>query len=825
LFNLLLFGNNKAEVYVIHSHLLKRYIMLKAYIKIAWRNLLKNRVFSLINIFGLSVGIALTLLIGAYVWGELQVNHQLKNADNQYMILSKWKDPNMGNEFTSIAELPKTLKADYPGLVADYYRSDLISSTTVSKGDKHYRENLQIGDSTLLKMYGFTLAAGDVRTALNDPFDVVITKKVALKYFGNTNIIGQSLNVEGFSGDNHDFLIKGVLDETHRTTVTSLNTDYNLFFSAAAEKFFKRDFEGWAYSGLQTYVELQKGVDPGAVDKVMQLLLRKNAPEQISKNLTPYLVPLKKYNLVANGGVIKKMTYTLTCIAIFILLMAVINFVNICIGRSSGRMKEMGIRKVVGGLRKQIIWQFLVESIFMTILATVLALILYAVGRSFFSDVLNREIMSLPAFPLYAIPVLFLFALSVGLIAGIYPAIVLSALNSIDSLKGKSNSVKESVLFRKTLVAFQFATAAVVLIGAIIITQQINLFFSNNLGYNKDYVIYAQVPRDFSSAGVKKMEDIGDQLAQMSQVSNIALSYEIPNGHNGGSSLGYRQGANPSQAITSQAMVADHQYAAVYNLALKAGTFFKPVYYTADSTQIVINATASRAFGWNDPKDAIGQSIVYKGIPYTICGVVADFHFGSMQTGIPPMTFFNVNYIAAYRYFSIRVNAGDMQKNLAALQKKWVELLPGAPFEYHFMDDALKKLYSTELQLKKAAYIATSLAIIIVVLGILGLISLSIQKRTREIGIRKVLGSSVAGIITLFLKDFLGVAFIAGLTACPLAWLIMRGWLNDYAYKIDISISPFIISIGALTSITIILIILQTIKSALSSPIKSLKSE
>jgi len=799
--------------------------MLKNYVKIAWRNFIKNRIFSLINIFGLSVGIAFMLLIGAYVWGELQVNHQLKNADNQYLILSKWKDPNMGNESTSIAELPKALKADYPGLVADYYRSDLLGSVTVSKGDKHFHENLQIGDSSLLEMYGFTLAAGDVKTALNDPSDVVMTKKMALKYFGKTNIIGQTLNVEGFNGNNHDFLITGVLDETHRTTVISMKADYNFFFSAAAEKFFQRDFDGWTNNGLQTYVELQKGVKPGAVEKAMQLLLTKNAPEQISKNLTPYLVPLKTYNLVANGGVIKKMTYTLTCIALFILLMAVINFVNICIGRSSSRMKEMGIRKVIGGLRKQIIWQFLVESIFMTMLATILAFFLYAAARSYISDVLNREIISLLAFPVYTLPVFFLFALTVGLIAGIYPAVVLSALNSIDSLKGKINSVKERVLFRKTLVTFQFSTAAIVMIGAIVITQQINLFFSSNLGYNKDYVIYAQVPKDFSSAGVKKTEAVRDQFAQMPQVGHIALSYEIPNGRNGGSAPCYRQGANPSQAITSQLMVADNQYAAVYNLPLKAGTFFKPVYYVADSSQVVINTTASKALGWNDPKDAIGQPVMIGRIPSTICGVVADFHFGSMQGSIPPMAFFNVNYFAAYRYFSIKVNGGDMQKNLEALQKKWAELLPGAPFEYHFMDDALKKLYSTELQLKKAAYIATSLAIIIVVLGILGLISLSIQKRTREIGIRKVLGSSVGGIIALFLRDFLGVAFIAGLTACPLAWLIMRGWLNDYAYKINISIFPFIVSIGLLTSITIILIILQTIKSALSSPIKSLKSE
>jgi putative ABC transport system permease protein len=799
--------------------------MLKSYFKIAWRNLWKNKAFSLINIFGLSVGIAFTLLIGAYVWGELQVNQQLKNANNQYIIMSKWKDAAMGADYTSIAQLSRALKDNYPGLVANYYNSD-PAYTNVSKGDRHFRESLQVGDSTLLNMYGFKLLYGDVKTALTEPYTVVITTEMAKKYFDKVDVVGQTLNFESFAGDNHDYMITGVLDALPRNSITELNgRNMSFFFNASANKFFQRDMTGWDNSATIDHVELKQGVDPKAVEKAMLVLLKKNASDDINQNLTPYLVKMQDYNLLANNGTIKKMTWTLSCIALFILLMAVINFVNICIGRASGRMKEMGVRKVMGGLRKQLVWQFLTESVLMVMLATVLALIIYTVARPYFGAALGRDITGLLNFPVYFYPLPFVFALLIGLLAGIYPALVLSALKSVDSLKGKLTTVKESVLFRKTLVAFQFATAAVVFIGVVIISQQISLFFSSNLGYNKDYVVYAQLPRDWSAKGVKKMEAIRYQFAQMPQVNSVSLSFEIPDGLNGGNVPIYRQGADPAHAVTTQALTADNQYAATYNIPLKAGVFFSPVYNVGDSTQIVINETEAKALGWSNANDAIGHKIMYWDQPFTVCGVTADFHFGSMQAKILPITFINVNRSPYYRYFSFKVKPGDLQKSAEALQSKWAELLPGEPFEYHFMDDALTRIYTTEIQLQKAAYIATALSIIIVLLGVLGLISLSIQKRTKEIGIRKVLGASVAGITTLFLKDFLGVVLIAGIIACPLAYLIMQKWLSDYAYRINISASPFILSITLLVLITGVLIILQTIKAAFANPIKSLRSE
>jgi len=802
--------------------------MLHNYFIIAWRNIIKHKLFSLINIFGLSVGIAFTLLIASYVWHEININADLKNADNQYIIQSKWKDPNMGYVLTALAPMPKALKDEYPTLVANSYHWDGVSSN-VSKGDKHFRESIQVGDSTFLTTYGFKLLHGDAKTALNDPFSVVITDNMAIKYFGKTDVVGETLSIENFKGDKHDFVVNGVLDKLSKNSVTNVSDQSNstFFLPAAAAKFLGRSLDGWNNTVIVGLIELRPGVKPTDLDGPMRSLLKKNAPPQITANLTPYLVPLRSYYLEATNGLVKKMLYTLSFIALFILLMAVINFVNICISRSSQRMKEMGIRKVLGGLRKQLIWQFLTESVLMVFIATVFALGIYGLARPYFAGLLATDINGLFSFPLYFYLLPFTLALVIGLVAGFYPALILSSLKSVDSLKGKLNQVKDNVIFRKALIAFQFATAAVVLISAIVVSKQINLFFSKNLGYDKDYVVYAQLPRDWSKPGVQKMEGIKYRLAQMPQVNSITLSWEIPDGNNSGSFRAQKMLGDSASAFSSQVLIADNQYALTYGLKLKAGEFFKPQYMQPDSAKVVINEMQSKMLGFANAKDAIGRQFIAQGSrdPLSICGVVADFQFGSMQGKIQPVTFYNVNQTPFYRFFSIKLRPGNIQSSLEALQKKWAEVMPGAPFEYNFMDDALAKMYKTELQLNQAAYLATGLAIIIVLLGVLGLISLSIQKRTKEIGIRKVLGSSVNHVIMLFMKDFLGTVVIAGVVACPLAYYLMQHWLDNYAYKISLTPLPFILAVLALTIVTAVLISIQTVKAALANPVKSLRSE
>lgn len=802
--------------------------MIKNYFKITWRNIIKRRFYSVVNIIGLSSGIAFTLLIGAYVWGELQVNKRLKNADRQYIIQSKWKNPNEGLEITTMGPLARALREQYPDLVANYYRWDGITSN-VSKGNKSFRESLQICDSTMFSMYGFSLLHGNPKTAFDGPYSLVITSDKAKKYFGKTDVVGQTLTIESFSGSKHDFVITGILKPIPKNSVTYLNDDNDNQFCISSKNigYFGRNMD-WPNQYIVGYVELQKGVKPEDLEKPMEYLMRQNAPPQIAADMTPYLVPLKDYYLSANNGLIEKMLYALSAIAIFILIMAIINFINLSVSRSATRMREIGIRKVLGGLKKQLIMQFLIESIILVFFATVFAMIIYVFSKEMFSSILGKEIPSLSDFPLYLIAFPLILILVIGFLAGIYPAFVLSSLKSVESLKGKLPSIKENVWLRKSLVAFQFGTATIAFIGAIIISSQINLFFSKDIGFNKDYIVSAQLPRDWTQQGVTKAEEMRKQFAAMPQVLNATLSFTVPDGNSSGSASLYKAGADSTTAVASEQIVADEYYASTFGIPMAAGKFFSPPGAFTDPFTIVINQAQAKALGWNNVEDAIGKQLKFQGgggQVFTIAGVTKDFHFGSMQKPIQPITFLHPSLANIYRIFSFKIRPGGIVNSIDALQKKWSALMPDVPFEYTFMDDALAKLYKSEIQIKKASYTATVLALIIVLLGVLGLISLSVQKRTKEIGIRIVLGSSAAGIMSLFMKEFLLVILISAIVACPVAYIILHNWLLAYAYRINITASPFIISVTILVVITAALICIQTIKVALANPVKSLRTE
>jgi putative ABC transport system permease protein len=802
--------------------------MIKNYIRIAWRNITKRRFYSLLNIVGLSAGIVFTLLIGAYVWNELQINKKLRNAENQYFLKSKWKDPNQGQEITTLGPLAKRLKEEYPNLVSNYYRWDGITSV-VSKGDKHLRENIQLGDSTLLSMYGFELLYGDKHTALNNPYSAVITKDIAIKYFGKPDVVGQNIMIQSFSGGQHEFAITGVLKDIPENTVTQLNdANHNTFFIPTNTfTFFGRtDFESWTNIYIPSYIELKEGVRPKDLSTAINQLVQQNTPDGIKQNITVEPVLLSVYYMEKDRGLVKRMLYALSFVGAFILLMAIINFTNIAISSSSARIKEIGIRKVLGGLRKQIIVQFLTESVILVLLATIIAVIAYPFIRPLFSNLVGKHIPLLSSFPIYFIFIPAVLVLLVGVLAGLYPAIILSSLKSSDSIKGTLATIKEKVWIRKSLAGFQFAMASTVVIAAFIVTQQVSYFFSQNLGYNKEYVVASQVPRDWSAAGVQKMETIRNEFAAMPQVSSVSLSYEIPNGMNGGSPSVYKSDTDSTQAVTMQLLATDENYLNTYQIPMKAGSFLTTA-GVFDPSKVVINEKASQALGWATAQEAIGKQVKFPGSNglFTISGVTNDFHFSSMAAKIQPAIFLHVRLTTGYRYLSFKLKLGNTGNAIAAIEKKWATLLPGSSFEYKFMDETLQNLYKNEIQLKKASYTATVLSVIIVLLGVLGLVSLSIQKRTKEIGIRKVIGASVTDIITLFLKDFLPVILIGGLVACPIAWYIMHNWLNDYAYRTTITLQPFLITIVALGFVTAIVIAIQTVKASLANPVKSLKTE
>lgn len=799
--------------------------MLKNYCRIAWRNILKNGTYSVVNITGLSIGIAFTLLIAAYIWSEARVNSGLKHADRQYILQSKWKDPNMGLEFVTLGPLAKALREQYPQLVKNYYRADGVTSN-IAKGDKSFREAILICDTTLLNMYGFSLLHGDPNTAFTAPYSVIISAEKALVYFGKTDVVGESLSIENFSGEKRAFQVTGVLNMPAKNSVTHLTEkEGEQFFIPLADisYFGRMPLDNWSHQSTLGFIELQPGVRPEALNKPLQELVKAHTQPAIAANLQPYITGMQEYYLSANKGAVRKMLYALSLIALFILLMAVVNFVNMSVSRSASRMKEIGIRKVMGGLKKQLIIQFLTESVLLVFFATILAVGICIPLSLLFGNIVGAALPPLHSFPLYFLFFPLLLVLVTGLLAGVYPAFVLTALPSVDSLKGKLSGVKDHVLLRKSLVAFQFGTAIVVLISALLVTQQTDLFFSNNLGYNKDLIIAAQVPRDWTPEGVRKLENVRSQFAGMPEVQQVSLAYELPNGNNSGSFAVYRAGADSTTAVASQLLMTDDHYAATYTIPIAAGRFFN----STDTFDMVINRTQAAALGWKQPEEAVGQQVRIAGDPnlYTINGVTSDFHFSSMQEAIEPVTFLPVRLTTTYRFLSFKLRPGNPGKNISAVQRKWAALMPGAPFEYTFMDDMLRKLYETELQMKKAFYTATGISLVIVLLGVLGLISLSVQKRTKEIGIRKVLGSSVQGIIALFLKEFAAVMVVATLIACPVAYLLMNNWLNNYVYRVGITPQPFLVTVCLLSGITALLIIAQTIRAALANPSKSLRAD
>jgi len=401
-------------------------------------------------------------------------------------------------------------------------------------------------------------------------------------------------------------------------------------------------------------------------------------------------------------------------------------------------------------------------------------------------------------------------------------------LKPVEVIKGKLTSIKENIGLRKFLVAFQFGIAAIVLIGAILISRQVNFFLNSDLGYDKSYILSAQVPRDWTPTGVQHMETIRNEFAKIPIVENVCLSYEIPDGNAGDVPNAFRPEQDSTKGISVLMLKTDDRYLSTYKIHMYAGTFFTTRDENGGIPKIVLNETAAKILGWNDPVDAIGRQIKfqgYTGLVMDIVGISKDFQFGTMQSKRAAIVFCPLGVFTQYRFLSFRVKPGNLAESINTLQKKWSVLLPGSAFEYRFMDDRLKALYKSEIQLQEASYTATTLAGAIVLLGVFGLVSLSIEKRRKEIGIRKVLGSSVAGIISLFVKEFLVIIILAAVVACPLAYMLIQKWLNEYAYRIEITYEPFLVSIIILVALTALLIIFQSVKAARTNPVNSLRSE
>lgn len=806
--------------------------MLQNYLKIAWRHLLRRKFYTLLNIVGLAIGITFALLIGSYVWSEFQVNRQLQHPGQQCLVQSRWKTENMGMAITTLAPIGPALKAQYPALVANYYRFYGVSAT-LSKGTRHFRESIQIGDSTLLTMFGFALAQGNPHTALTSPNALVLTEAKALKLFGKTDVLNQSLTVETPQAGKQVFLVTGVLKPLPPNSVTHLLAESNeVFMSLRSVDYFGPNVFSWQNQFIVSYVELQPGVTPQDLAKPLAQLIATNTPPAIQQNLTAYVTPLTDYYLQSNNGLIRNLIGTLSVVALFILLMAVVNFITISMGSASSRLREIGVRKALGGLPIQLTVQFLSEALALTTVATLVSVGLYFLFRPLFGDIVGKSIPSFTELPWRYSWLLLLLILAVGGLAGGYPALHLAAYSSVDSLKGNRTSpahrsVSAGSLLRRSLVTVQFAIAIFVFVGAVVVSRQIAYFFNTNLGFNKEAVLtVSSLPRNWSRDGVARMQTARDELARLPGVQSASLSFEIPNGNVGNSGLLYPEGQDSTQAVPMKTMTTDEHFAQTYQIGLRSGRYFHYGQGSYDSTSLVVNEAAAKALGYRTPEAAVGQLVRFQGFPrtYQIRGVVQNFHVGTMHEAIQPLAIGQVQALPIYRFFSFRLT-GNTKQAVASLAEKWRELFPDAPFDFAFIDQTLQTLYQTELQLEKAAYLATALALLIVILGVTGLVSLSVSRRTKEVGIRKVLGASVPSVVILFLNEYTWVLLVANAIAWPLGYWVVTDWLADYAYHTTVTWLPFVqVGLG-LAALTALVVSLQVIKAALMNPVKSLRAE
>jgi putative ABC transport system permease protein len=811
------------------THSINQYAMIKNYFAVGFRHILRHKFFSAINILCLAIGITFSLLIGVYVLNQYNINASLKNVKNQYIIKSNWKVKEMGLDITTFGPLAKTMKEEYPTLVANYYRFNPVTNV-VSAGDKNFKENIAIGDTGFINQYGFEVLYGNKQHPFANNNCAAITEAMAMKLFGDKNAINKVVSVlTTHDGEKQDYKVSAVLKDMEYNSVSCLlGETYSVYVPTVGNHYFAGGdpAEDWNSAYVVSMIELQPGKTPKDLAEPLKQVLAKYTPEKVQQNLTIELAPVKDYYLNDHDGAARRMIMILSFAALFVLVMAVINFVNINIGTSSYRLKEIGLRKVFGSEKKQLVLQFIIEAIALTLIAAVLSLIAYELLRSLFGQVLNTKLQSLIHFNVKTIIYLFALVLITGFIAGIYPAFVLSSSRLINAVKGKIDTAKGGLALRKIMLTVQFTLAIVVFICALTVSKQVSYVFNKDIGYNKEQVlVITAFPKQWDSAGINRMTGIKNALMQLPSVKNASLSFEIPD-RRPPNSIDMQPVNGDGRTVLITSCGADENYAATFGLKVVSGSCFVQAGGYIPQ-QIVLNESAVKALGLTIGS-AVGKQISMPSSPgtvFTVAGVVKDFNYSSLQDKIEPIALFHVKDAQSYRYLSLKLNTQNIGEAVAGIRNKWKELLPTSPFEYIFMDEKFQSLYQSELQLKKASGIATLLNLIIVFLGIFGVVTFTLVKRTKEIAVRKVLGADIKSIIVLFSKDYAWLMLIANILAWPLTYIITNKWLQSYTYRISQDIVSYFIVCLFVFITAFIMIAIQCFKAGSANPVKSLRTE
>lgn len=837
-------GLQETQQKIIQVENTKAKIMLRNYFTIAIRNLTKHRFYTFINIMGLAVGIASCLVIVLFVLSELGYDKHHINANRIYRINGEIKFG--GNHYqlaVAPAPLGETLLQDFPEVeTAVRFRSRgsyLVKPSETADNIKE--DNVIWADSTFFKIFTVPVLQGDAGSALKEPSTLAISEKLANKFFPDGNALGQTL----------------IMDNRWPMKVTAVFEDmpesghfkFDILISMAGLEEAKST--NFLSNNFQTYILLKEGTDANALEKKLPGIVLKHVGPQAAQilggeftmekfeasgnKLAYTLMPLLSIHLHSdltgefrpNGDI--TYVYLFSAIALLILIIACINFMNLSTARSSNRAKEVGVRKVMGSLRSHLIRQFLTESVLLSLFSFLLALILAYIFVPVFNDLAQKTLvlpLSNPKF--YGI--VFMGSLGVGIMAGLYPSFFLSAFKPVNVLKGHVALGMKSGLIRSGLVVFQFVISIFLIIGTITVNQQLRYIQNKKIGFEKDQVL---IVHD-AYALKDKTQIFKEEVSKNSFIQSGTISGFLPvNGWRSDNTY-WPEGGQPTQEnmVGMQNWTVDYDYAKTFGMNMKVGRFFSEE-FLSDSTAVVMNEAAIKQFNFEE--DPLGKKVSTftgnnpDGSPdmnsiksWTIVGVVENFHFESLKQNVSPLAFFleKNNGSVAFRF-----EAKNTQDVITAVEKTWKNLAPGQPFQYSFLDEDFASLYSTEQRLGKTFAVFAGLAILIACLGLFGLTAFTAEQRTKEIGIRKVLGASVSGIVFMLSKDFGKLVLLAFVLATPFAWWSVNIWLEDYQYKVEIGWWVYVLSGVVAFLIAWLTMSYQSIKAATSNPVKSLRSE
>ena len=809
--------------------------MLKNYLKIAFRNLMKYKFISFINLFGLTVGLTCCLLITTYILNELSYDKYNKNADDIYRVTRTFYNqqgalslklstisPPFGyylpNDFPEIRKMTRLLDN---GITPLRYKDKLINE-----------KNVFFADENFFDVFSIQVLKGNPKTALADPFSVMLTEEAAKKYFGDEDPMNKVIR----ANNQFDVKVTGIYkafpsnSHMHPGMLVSFNT---LKDSAVyGEKGLRKD---WGNNSFFTYLLLPNNYDPqkmiarfpAFIDAHMD---RKDYNgQQVSKFTTLGLQKLTDIHLYShtdyeaepNGDMSR--IWIFGSIALFILLIACINYMNLSTARSALRAKEIGIRKVVGARKKALILQFLSESIIISWLAIFIALSLLYFTLPWLNKISGQELSIDILLKWQVLIPLFLTPFLVGVLSGIYPALFLSSFQPVKTLKGIFKVGGSNISFRKVLVVTQFAISIILIITTAVVFQQLHYMQQKSLGFDRDHV--AVVP--YNGALNDKFESFRTELLSNSNIKSVGRSSRIPTGRLLDDMGAYTLSGDSMMPTNTDIkfVSVDYDFIPTYGISLASGRNFSREYGT-DTAGFIINESAVKALGWKSAEKSVGKDFKYGNQPGHIIGVVKDFNFESMHQQIVPMVLVMTPPSSPYfNNLSVKLSGNNVSASLDYLQKTWQKFLPEIPYQYAFLDENFDKLYESEQRQGTLFTVFACIAIFIASLGLFGLSAFAITQRIKEIGVRKVLGANVSSIVTLLSKDFLKLVLIAAIIAFPVAWYAMNSWLKDFAYRINIPWWIFILAAIAAALIALITVSFQAIKAAISNPIKSLRTE